>query len=109
VFWLIPVVAAVLAAAFVLVGLVPVARSWHVLRERSEFVGSSLSTIVDPDQFEQALARINRDLAGTEALLARAAIALREIRAGLGELRLGEAMVALRVAWFAIKALRRLA
>ena len=107
-FWLIPVVCGILAAILVVAGAIPVARNRRTLQDHLSRVQAAVPAFFDLARVERAGARITADLAAAQKMLDRAATALREVADGLRELRLREAMIALRVAAIAVRTLRHM-
>ena len=107
-FWLIPVACGVASVIFAITGLPAVVRSRRVAQEHAQRLQAAPVAIFDATRLETAVGRINQDVNGLLPLLERASAAMREIRDGLEELRLREAMVALRLAGIAIRALAKL-
>jgi hypothetical protein len=109
VLWLIPAICTVLGASCALAGVIAFARAWRRLQGHAErVVAAPPLALLDSARLETALARIDRDLDAAKSVLGRVATAWQEIRARIGDLRLREAVVALRVALVAIRALRAL-
>ena len=107
--WLIPVICAVLAAACTLAGAAAVVRASRTLADHADRLQAAAPlALLDSGRFETATARIERDFDGMKLQLMRAAAAVEDIRKGLTDLRLREAVMALRVAGAALRALRAL-
>jgi hypothetical protein len=104
VFWIIPAAGAAFALIAVAVGAASVARANRALQSALARVRAN-AAIVDPEPLSRSVGRLNEDVAGARVLVDRAASAFAEIRAGLSTLRLREAMVALRLAGLAVRAL----
>jgi hypothetical protein len=109
VLWLIPAVCAVLATICAIVGATACVRAWHTLQDHADRLQAATPlALLDSGRLDAALMRIGRDVDGVSEQLARMAGAVEEIRAGIAGLRFREAMVALRVAGLALRALRTL-
>lgn len=102
--WIVPAAGAAFALIAVVVGAVAVARA---NRELQPVLGRlrAGAAIADPQALQRSLGRLNEDVAQGKALVERTASAVAEIRAGLSALRLREAIVALRLAGLAVRAL----
>jgi hypothetical protein len=107
-FWLIPAGCGAASLILMLAGLPSLVRARREVQEHAQRLRSAPVALFDSVRFETAVERINRDVAGLPPLLDRASAAVREIGAGLGELRLRQALVALRLAGVAIRALAKL-
>lgn len=104
-FWLIPAIGAVAGALCAVFGIVSVLGPSRRLQAAFERVQTNASAI-ESATAAQAFARLGRDVEAAKTLLDRASQALSEIRSGLADLRLRDAMVALRLARAALAALR---
>ena len=103
-FWIIPAAGAALALVAVVVGAVAVARASRDLQSAAVRVRAN-AAILDPEPLRRSIGRLNEDVAEARVLIERGASAVAEIRAGLSALRLREAIVALRLAGLAVRAL----
>ncbi len=103
-FWLIPAIGAVAGAVCAVFGIVSVMGPSRRLRAAFERVQTNASA-VETAPASRAFARLGRDVNAAKILLDRANQALSEIRGGLADLRLRDAMVALRLARLAFAAL----
>ena len=105
--WLIPAVCAVLAALCAIAGASAVMRASRILADHAgRLEAAGPPAWLDSGRFERATARIARDFDGMKVQLMRAGAAVDDIRKGLADLRLREAMMAVRVAGAALRALR---
>ena len=102
--WLIPASAAAVALVLIGIGAVSVLRANGELQPGLERVRTPRAWM-DPQRPSAAAARLQADAAGLAAVSARCVAAVQRIRAGLIELRLPEAVTALRLAAFAVRAL----
>jgi hypothetical protein len=106
-FWLIPAVCALVAAGCVVVGMLPVLRARADLQTHADRLQAALPVVLlDPRRLAAAAARIDADVGALRDLVIRLNAAVREIAAAIEELRLREAVMALRVAAAAVRALR---
>lgn len=106
-FWLIPAVCAAVALVLAAIGIVT------ALRANESFQGGlkRLKTPrpwMDPARPSAAFARLRAAIEGVSVVAGRCAAAMAQIRAGLAELRLPEAIAALRLAALAVRALAHL-
>jgi hypothetical protein len=107
-FWLIPAGCGVASLILMLAGLPSLVRGRHAVVEHAQRLRSAPVALFDSARLETALERVKRDVAELPPLVDRASAAVREIGAGMGELRLRQALVALRLAGVAIRALAKL-
>ncbi|MEO6836294.1 MAG: hypothetical protein ABI231_10380 [Candidatus Tumulicola sp.] len=94
-----------LAAIGVLTGLMAVSKANRRLDAGLKRLHASPLLLLDTNPVAGALSRLGHDVDAAKQLLDRAASALREIADGFRNLRLREAMAALRVAGIAVRAL----
>ena len=105
--WLIPAICGVVAAVCAIVGATSVMRASRILADHADRLQAAAPlALLESGRFEKATARIARDFDGMNVQLMRARAAVDDIRKGLADLRLREAMMALRVAGAAVRALR---
>lgn len=102
--WLIPAIAAAAAILLAGIGAVIVAGANSSLQDGIARVRAP-RTWMDAARLSAALDRLRADGEGIAAVLGRCATAVRNVRAGLVELRLPEAVAALRLAALAVRAL----
>lgn len=107
-FWVIPAASGLAALICVGIGAVAVMREQRTLQAHTDALRAAGPTIADPEALENALSRIERSAEAMQTEIARAGAALRAIGEAARELRLREAMTALRVAGTALRALRSL-
>lgn len=103
-FWIAPAVGAFVAIVAIVVGVLNVLAANKQLQSGLARVREAQQRI-DPKAVAPALERLSADADAARALSTRAAAALTELRAGLQTLRMREALVALRVASLAVRAL----
>ena len=105
--WLIPVVCALVAAGCVVGGILPVLRARTDLQTHADRLQEALPVVLlDPSRLAAAAARIDADVDALRGVVMRLHAAMRSIAEAIEELRLREAIIALRVAAAAIRALR---
>lgn len=107
-FWVIPAACGLAALICIAIGAVAVARERRTLQAHTEALRAASPTIVDSARLDAALSRIGSSAEAMQAEIARAGAALRAINDAVRELRLREAMTALRLAGTALGALRAL-
>jgi hypothetical protein len=106
-YWLIPVVCAVISAGCIVAGVLPVLRARADLQTHADRLQAALPVVLlDPRRLEGVAARIDADVEALHGLITRLTRSGREIAIAIEELRLREAMIALRVAAAAVRALR---
>ncbi len=105
--WLIPAVCGVVALGCVIAGIVPTLRAKHAVEAHAERLQAALPVaVVDAARLRAALDRLDATSAAARFETARIGIAVRRIAQGANDLRLREAVLALRVAGAALRALR---
>lgn len=104
IFWLIPAAGALVALVLAGAGVVSVLRANGQLQKALERARTPRAWM-DPQHASAAAARLQADLKGMAAVAARCGAAVQQIRTGLIELRLPEAVTALRLTAFAVRAL----
>lgn len=102
--WLIPALCAGAAIVCSIVGVVAVVGANRQLQAGIDRAKTARVEF-DSVRLSRALERLGRDVDGAKVLSERVGAALQEIRTGLSDLRLREAVAALRVARLAIRAL----
>ena len=103
--WLIPATSGCVAIACAIVGIVAVLGANRRLGVTVTRVQASPVLALDPERLPRALHRIQSDATAGAVLLDRAALALRQIGDGFRELRLREAVTAIRLAGVAVRLL----
>ena len=107
--WIIPVVCAVVALICMGAGAIALLRAQRTLRTHAELLQAAGSSVLfDSGRLEAALSRMGSDAEALQAELARAGAALRVIADAARDVRLREALTALRVAAISLRALRSL-
>ena len=105
--WVIPVACGVIAVVCIVAGAVPLLRERKAVSEHAGRLQAALPlAVVDPVRLDTALARLNRSIEEIRAELDRLAAAATAIAKAARELRLREAVLAMRVAGAALRALR---
>jgi hypothetical protein len=105
VWWLIPAISGCVAGACAIVGIVAVLGANRSLGVAMARIDASPVLALDPARLQRAFNRIQNDATAGAVLLDRAALALREIGDGFRELRLREAVTAIRLAGVAVRLL----
>jgi hypothetical protein len=103
-FWIAPAAGAFLALVAIAAGAIAVVRANKQLQTGLARVRATQQRI-DPKAMQPALERLSADADAARGLQVRAAAAVADIRAGLRTLRMRRAVVALRVASLAVRAL----
>lgn len=103
-FWLIPAASAFLALVLIGVGAVAALRAASELQRGAKRVQTPRAWM-DPERPAAAAARLAADGEAMGVVAGRCAAAVRQIRAGLIELRLPHAVAALRLTAVAVRAL----
>ncbi len=107
--WLIPAICGVLAIGCAVAGILPVIRAKRVLEAHAERLRAALPVaVVDAARLRAALQRLDDGAAAAQAEIARMGGAARRIADGARDLRLREAVLALRLVGAALRALRAL-
>jgi uncharacterized protein YoxC len=106
--WPIPAVCAAVAVICMLVGVVAVLRERREVQAHVRRLQANVPKYFDSGRLTRAVERIGSDAEGARALLDRAAASARTIGASLRDLRLREAIVALRLAAAAVRHLTAL-
>ncbi len=107
--WLIPAVCSLAALGCFVAGVVPMLRAKHALVAHTERLQAALPVaVVDGARLRAVLGRLDATSAATQAETARIGAAVRRIAESASDLRLREAMLALRVAGAALRSLRSL-
>jgi hypothetical protein len=109
VLWLIPAVCGLLAIGCIVAGTLRVLRAKRVVKAHAERLNAAIPVaVLDETRLRAALGRLDESAVAAQTQVARMGFAVRRIAAGLSDLRLREAMLALRVAGAALRALRAL-
>jgi hypothetical protein len=107
--WLIPAISGLLAVGCAVAGILPVLRAKRVLEAHAERLSAALPVaVVDGARLRAALQRLDDSAAAAQAEFARMGGAARRIADGARDLRLREAVLALRLAGAALRAFRAL-
>ena len=107
--WLIPAIGGLLAIGCIVAGMIPLLRASRLVKAHAERLNAALPVaLVDGARLRSALERLDESAMGARSEVARMGFAVRRIADGVGDLRLREAMLALRVAGAALRALRAL-
>ena len=106
-FWLVPVACGVLAVACVLFGAGALLRERNALTDHVGRLQSALPlALIDTARLNAAVARLGRSVESIRVELERLAAAMTAIAKAARDLRLREAVLAIRVAGAALRALR---
>jgi hypothetical protein len=109
VLWLIPAICGLLAVGCVVAGVVPVLRANRIVNAHFERLSAALPVaVVDGARLQAALGRVTESSTAAQTQVARISFAVGRIADGVRDLRLREAMLSLRVAGAALRALREL-
>ncbi len=107
--WLIPAVCSLAALGCIVAGILPLLRAKHTLDAHTERLQAALPVaVVDGARLRAALARLDATSAAAQAETARIGAAVRRIAESASDLRLREAVLALRLAGAALRTLRSL-
>jgi hypothetical protein len=98
------VICAVASLVCVLYGVVRAAMAARVVKAHADRLKTA-PLVTDAARAQTYVARINEDMAGIQALLERAQAAIAQINRGLADLRIPEAVAAVRTAGLAIRLL----
>ena len=106
--WLIPAVCAAVAAIAMLVGVIAVLRERREVQAHVRRLQAGVPKHFDAARLTRAVDRIGTDADSARMLLDRAAASVQTIGASLRDLRLREAVIALRLAAAAVRHLTAL-
>lgn len=108
-FWLIPAICGLIAIVCAVAGIAPALRAQRAVRAHAERLQAALPVaVVDGERLRSAFDRLDESASSGRMQIARIAGAVAGIADGVRDLRLREAMLALRVAGAALRALRGL-
>jgi hypothetical protein len=105
--WIFPATMAGVALVLIVIGAVPALSAAQALKKKGDALkAKAADPLVDPARMQRAMARINADIARLPALIDRSRAAMLTIQTGLRDLRMPQAITAIRLAAAAVAALR---
>ena len=108
-FWLIPAVCAFVAIGCIVAGVIPLLRAKRSVEAHAERLQAALPVaVIDGARLHAAFERLDASSAAAKSETARIGSALRRIADAADDLRMREAVLALRLAGAALRALRAL-